>query len=364
MEFIPQVEPYISKGEIKAVVEYLKSGGWLTEFKKTEEFEERICELLNIDYAVVVTSGTAALYLSLLACGISKGDKVIVPNFTMIATPNAVKWTGADVILVDIEKDTLCLDIKKIEKIDRSVKALIYVSLNGRSGNMDKVVKFCYENDIILIEDSCQAFMSTWNNKYLGTFGIIGVYSLTPHKLITTGQGGIIVTNDESIYKKIKKLKDFCRVKPGVDLHEDIGYNFKFTDLQAVIGLEQLKSIKWRVKRKKEIYKFYYNSLKNVEEIKFIPTDLNQTVPWFIDILVEESIRDELINYLKTKNIGSRPFYPAINTQKPYKVYKGHFDISNTISKQGLWLPSSLGLKYEELDYIVNNVRNFFSHRH
>lgn len=357
MDFIYQVEPYITENEVEAVTDYLRSGGWLTEYKRTEQFENMIAEYLGVKHVVVLTNGTVGLYLALLALGINSTDSVIVPDYTMIASPNAVMWTGAEVALSDIEPDTLCLDLNKVV-LKENTRALMYVPMNGRSGNMDEVVKFCTEHDIFLIEDACQAFASKWNDTYLGTFGDVGVFSFSPHKIITTGQGGAIVTNSDDIYEKVKKLKDFYRIKPGVDIHTGIGYNFKFTDLQSVIGIEQLKIIDYRVQRKKETYKTYMKALANVDYIKFLPIDLEEQVPWFVDVVLDTS-REELISYLKAHGIGSRPFYPPIHTQDPYQQCEGDFQVTSDIAPRGLWLPSSIGLKPEEIDHILRATQKY-----
>jgi perosamine synthetase len=358
MKFINQVEPYITENDIQAVSEYLRSGGWLTEFKRTEEFEYMIADFLGVKYAVVVTSGTVALYLSVLALGIGAGDSVVVPDYTMIASPNVVKWASADVILCDAERDTLCLDLNKIE-LKNNTKALMYVAINGRSGNMDKIIKFCKNNNLFLIEDACQAFGSKWNNRFLGTFGDIAAISFTPHKIITTGQGGAVVTDNEEIYKKVKKLKDFCRVKPGVDMHTDIGFNFKFTDLQSALGIEQLKIIDFRIQKKKTLYKAYMDQLKSAKFIEFLPIDLDQTVPWFIDVILRGVNREEFLSYLKENGIGARQFYPPIHFQEPYKNCKGFFDVTSDIGPRGIWLPSSIGLSLEDIEHITEVIKKF-----
>lgn len=359
MKFINQIEPLITNNEVNAMTEYLQSGGWLTEYKKTEEFEQMIADFLGVKYCVVVTSGTVALYLSLLALGIGKGSSVVVPDYTMIATPNAVKWTGAEVVLCDVEKDTLCIDLDEA-KVWANPTAMIYVPINGRSGNMDEVVEFCKSKDIHLIEDACQAFGSKWNDKYLGTFGDVGVFSFTPHKIITTGQGGAVVTDNKDIYDKVKSLKDFCRVKPGVDIHTDIGYNFKFTDLQAVIGIEQMKTIEYRINRKKEIYYTYHRELKDVDFVEMLFTDLNMTVPWFVDILLEDTIvRSNFISYLKEKGIGSRPFYPPVHFQDPYSSSDFSSTLGTEIIRRGVWLPSSIGLTLEEIRYMCDVIKRY-----
>jgi perosamine synthetase len=359
---INQIEPYISEREAVAVQEYLNSGGWLTEFKKTQEFEQRIAEYVGAKYASVVPSGTVALYLSLLSTGIGHGDIVAVPNYTMIATINAVKWTGAEPLICDIDPTTMCIDINNLKESVNTLKAIIHVSINGRSGDMYDVVNFCKNNCIILIEDSAQAMGSQFDNKFLGTFGDLGVYSLTPHKIITTGQGGVIVTNDIEYFDRIKSLKDFSRVKPGVDIHNGIGYNFKFTDLQSVVGIEQIKTINYRVNRKKELFSIYYNRLKHMNQIQFLETDLTQVTPWAIDVIFEsEESRNGIAKYLLSEGIGTRIFYPALNSQAPYSYFKqGSFPESESIVNRGLWLPSSISLSDKDVIFICNKIISYF----
>ncbi len=359
MKHINQIEPLIAENEVKAMTEYLQSGGWLTEFKKTEEFEQVIADFLGVKYAVVVTSGTVALYLALLSLEIGFSDPVIVPDYTMIATPNAVEWAGGKVVLCDVEKDTLCLDLNKVE-IDHHTRALIYVSINGRCGNMNDVIDFCESNHLHLIEDACQAFGSKWKDKYLGTFGDLGIFSFSPHKIITTGQGGVVVTDSGSLYKKIKKLKDFHRIKAGVDVHDGIGYNFKFTDLQAVIGIEQLRTIIPRMRRKKNTFARYRERLSGLDFIEMLPTDLDQTVPWFVDVILKEGYREDFISYLKENGIGSRQFYPRIHYQAPYSDHTIQaYDAGKDITHRGVWLPSSINLSMKEIEYICDVIKKF-----
>lgn len=360
-DFIQQVKPYITDTEIGDVTEYLRSGGWLTEFEKTREFEEEISHFLRIKYCTVVTSGTVALYTALLALEVGKGDKVLVPNYTMIASINAIKWCGAEPVIIDIDKLNLCIDIEKIE-LDSKAKAIMYVSINGRSGDMNKIVKFCRDNNLFLIEDACQSLASKSGAQYLGTFGDIGVFSFTPHKIITTGQGGALVTARRGFYEKAEKIKDFYRTSPGCDWHDGIGYNFKFTDLQAVIGIAQMKIIDFRVKQKKGLFKRYRQRLADLETVYFLPTDLEEATPWFADIILPSpEIRDKLAAYLKSYGIGSRIFYPPINHQKPYSYYpRGSFAVSESICYRGLWLPSSVGLSDETIDYICDKIKVFF----
>lgn len=365
-KFINQMEPWIGEEEKEAVSRYLSSGGWLTEFKETEKFEEMIAQYCGVKHACVVSNGTVSLFTALMALDIGKGDKVIVPDLTMIASANAVLLAGATPRLVEIDRETMCLDLSIIEKaITNNTRAIIFVSINGRATDMDKLLELCKKNNIYLIEDAAQSLGSKWKGKQLGTFGNIGSFSFSMPKIITTGQGGSLITNDDELIKKIRKIKDFGRVKSGIDLHESLGFNFKFTDLQAVIGIEQMKKLPSRVKRKKELYALYKKELQEVKEVHFLPTDLSQTTPWIIDVLVED--RENLSDFLKSNGVGSRPFYPALHTQAPYremKEYKqAHFPISQKLSARCLWLPSSLFLTNQQIKQITNTIKKFYRKR-
>jgi len=317
------------------MTEYLRSGGWLTEYKKTAEFERMIAEYVGSKYCCVVSNGTAALALSLWACGIGPGDEVLVPNFTHIATANAVRMVGATPVLVDIEAETLCMDYScPDEKVTEKAKALILVSLNGRAPDMNKVRIVCDVWDLVFIEDACQSLGSFQNGKHLGTFGDIGVFSFSSPKIITTGQGGALVTDNEELYDKIRKLKDWGREIAGIDRHDTMGYNFKFTDLQAVIGIEQMKKLNQRVHRKKQIYGWYEEQLRDL--VEFIPTSM-ETAPWFVDIYLDNP--SALQEFLKENGVGSRRTYAPIDEQKIYP--NGYYPVSKRYCHRGLWLPSS-----------------------
>ncbi|KKS12495.1 hypothetical protein A2971_01450 [Candidatus Gottesmanbacteria bacterium RIFCSPLOWO2_01_FULL_46_21] len=362
-KFTPQIEPLIGLSEIRAVNAYMQSGGWLTEFKETAVFEARLTDFLGCRFATIVSNGTVSLFLSLGALGIGPGDEIIVPDLTMIASANAILLAGATPVLVDIDPDTLCLDLGLIDaKLTRRTKAVILVAFNGRSPNMEKVIEFCRSRNLYLIEDAAQAFGSKWRRKYLGTFGDYGSFSFSYPKIITTGQGGAVITNKREYIERVEKLKDFGRRTSGVDEHITIGYNFKFSDLLAVVGNAQIANIGWRVKRKKEIYALYQKELSDTPQIRFIPTDLSQTCPWFVDIYISD--RDMLALYLKSKNIGTRPIYPPVHTQSPYNAWDqfktASFAVSEKVSKTGLFLPSSLTLSDMTIRKICAQIASFY----
>jgi perosamine synthetase len=361
-KFIPQMEPWFDYNEADALFSYMKSGGWVTEYKKTREFENEICIFTDSKHCIVVNNGTISLTLALLALGIQRGDEVLVPNLTMIATANASLLAGAKPIFTDICEDNLCMDLVDAENnITNNTKALIYVSFNGRTDNLFKVRDFCENNDLHLIEDAAQSLGSFNNNRHIGTFGKIGSFSFSTPKIITTGQGGALITDDDQMADSLRRLKDFGRIRGGIDIHDRIGYNFKFTDIQAVIGLEQMKKLNSRIKRKKEIYQKYVHELRSVEDIEFVPTNLSECCPWFVDTYVPDP--DKLKSFLSGKNIGSRRIYPPISSQKAYNHFNINrlYPVSENFSSRGLWLPSSSKLSNKDIEYICYEIKQFYS---
>jgi perosamine synthetase len=223
---------------------------------------------------------------------------------------------------------------------------------------MEAARKLAREHDLVIVEDAAQSLGSRSAGKHLGTFGDVGSFSFSAPKVITTGQGGALITDSEDLMEKIRRIKDFGRSRGGIDEHEVIGFNFKFTDLQAVVGIEQMKKLEWRVDRKKEIFALYRDELAGVRQVEFIETDLDDTSPWFIDVLVPE--REDLRSFLKSKGIGSRPFYPPIHRQAAYAI-EGNYPVSEEVSAHGLWLPSSSSLRDEDVDRICREMSMFFS---
>ena len=359
--FINQMEPSFDSAEVRALTDYFKQGGWGGEYIFTEALEKKLAGFTGAKYCSMTSNGTVSLIIALIALGLKTGDEILIPDMTMIASPNAAAILGIKPILVDVEEQSLCLDLIKAEpQLTKKTKALMYVPFNGRSGNMKQVVDFCRRHRLWLIEDSAQALGSYWQGKHLGTFGDIGSFSFSVPKIITTGQGGALITNNRRLYQKIEKIKDFGRIRGGVDVHNDWGWNFKFSDFLAVIGIEQMKKLPARIKRKRQIYRRYYSNLKSVKQILFVPTDLNQTTPWFIDIYVNSP--GKLSQYLFSKGIGSRPIYPAIHTQKIYRSeYQNiKFPVATRAGRQGLWLPSSITLTDAQIDRVTNTIKRYY----
>lgn len=351
---IPQIEPYFGQEEAKALTAYIKSGGWGTEHTKTRELETVIARFLGVKHVSMTTNGTEALLFALRAVGVSRGDEVIVPSLTMIATCNAVRALGAIPIFCDVN-DSLCLDwaLAASEKLTPKTKAVVYVSLNGRSQGLSDLIRDCYERGIPVVEDACQSFGSKHQGHYLGTLGDIGCFSMSPHKIISTGQGGFIATNSTRLYDKFRSLKDFGRLEAGVDIHPEFGLNGKFTDFQACIGLEQMKRLHSRISSKKSIYQHYMDYLDGCVEMIDNPSEV---VPWFVDVYLDDALK--LKNYLAHKNIQTRLMYPPCHSQPCYNEDL-RLPVTEKASKRGLWLPSSPTLKKKEIELICRLIKAF-----
>lgn len=360
-KFIMQMRPLFGLEEKRAISEYMEEDGFLTEFKRTTEFENRIAEYVGSKHCIVVNNGTISLTLAALAIGIGVGDEVIVPNYTMIATPNSIKMIGATPVFVDVESETLCLDIDLIKRaITPRTRAIYMVSANGRfpSSGIQSFEKFAQEHNLVLIEDAAQSLGSFYpDGRHVGRAGLIGSFSFSAPKIISTGQGGALITDDEELASKLRKLKDFGRSSGGNDIHDSVGFNFKFTELQACVGIEQMKKLPQRVIRKKEIWRKYYDQLKTVNEVKLFEHNLLYTTPWFIDAKVCR--RDELVDYLKVKGVGTRNMYPPINSQLAYSE-SGDFPVSSDVGMNGIWLPSSIDLSDSDITYICSVISEFY----
>lgn len=360
--FIMQMRPWFGEEEKRAVCEYMDEDGFITEFKRTEQFEASIAQYTGTSHCIVVNNGTVSLTLGAMAAGVAAGDEVIVPNYTMIATPNAVQIFGAKPVFVDVERETLCMDVAAAEAaVTAKTKAIILVAANGRypRSGVQAFEALARRHGLALIEDAAQALGSRYpDGRHCGLAGIIGSISFSAPKIISTGQGGCVITNDDGVAQRVRRLKDFGRSSGGNDVHDEMGYNFKFTELQACVGIEQMKKLPARVERKKAIYRRYRANLVGVPELSFFDQDLEWTTPWFVDVLVEE--RDALQGHLRVDGIGSRVMYPPINKQRAYQIAGDH-PVSEMVGEKGLWLPSSAQLTDDEIDRVCRSVRTFYN---
>ena len=350
---INQVEPNISENDIQRVNDYMSSGAWITEHALTKELEDKIADFVGRKYAVAVPNGTIAIYLSLLAAGLTEGKRVAVPNITMIATINAILWAGAEPVIIDLN-ERLCMSLKSLQTVEK-LDGVIYVPLNGRTEDGIAIENYCNEKNIVLIEDSAHALGSKYQDKMCGSLGSISIFSFTPHKIITMGQGGLVLTDNDKLYDYLVDLKTFNRSKDKSDWHEGFGLNFKITDLQSALGLSQFEKINEFIKVKKEMFQIYKNDIINYEFINFFDYE----TPWFIDLICESEIeRDVLKSGLEEADISTRESYPALSKQVFLKnVEKTNLKLSENISEKILWLPSSTNLTKNQLEEISQQIK-------
>ena len=361
---IPQFMPTITKEDINAVNEYMNSGAFITEYKHSREFEKILAEISETKYALLFPNGTLTIFAILKCLNLSISDKVLIPNYTMAATAFAPIEAGYDIKFADVDYPELTLSLETIKREydkDPNIKVIIFVAANGRDSrdSIEAIKKFCDENSLILIEDAAQGLGSKYSNgKPVGSVGYASSISFSMPKIITTGQGGVVLTNKLNLFEKLKNYRDFGRERSGIDSHLDVGLNLKFTDLQAILGISQIGNLNYRVKKKKEIFNAYKASVKS-EYLKILDNPDN-VAPWFIEVVSES--REKLINHLKISGIGTRPMYPPLNRQAAFinhpqsdMLYKN----SERIGRDGLWLPSYYHLEFKQIEYIASNLNKF-----
>jgi perosamine synthetase len=350
----------------KSLISDVIDSGFLNDGTVTSRFERQVAELLGSKHVVATTSGTTAIFLALASVGIGVGDEVLVPDVTFIATANAVSLTGAKPVLVDIDPENLTLDPECLGRaITSRTKAIIPVHVSGRAANLSAISDLAKRYGLQVIEDAAEAFLSKYQGKYLGTLGSAGCFSLSPNKTITTGQGGLVVTDDDKLHLRLRELKDQGRTARGTggdDTHNTIGYNFKFTDLQAAIGLAQLNELPRRAARMRSMYKAYRDGLRGVEGITVISFRIEDgELPQWTDVLVDR--RDDLHDHLAAQGIHGRRFWHPLHTQAPYRMPSQAFPNSSKQIPHAMWLPSAFTLSDEDVATVCVEIQNFVRSR-
>ncbi len=353
----PQVTPLVYD-----YVKQVLDSNYLNEGELTSRFEQEIAKLAGTKHGVAVTSGTAAIFLALVAVGVGHGDEVLVPDVTFIATANAVTMTGARPVLIDIDPATLNIDPESMQRaVTNRTKAIVPVHVSGRAADLRSITELSRSYGLFVIEDAAEALMSSVKGKCLGTFGNAGCLSFSPNKTISTGQGGMILTDDDALHVRLRELKDQGRPTRGTggdDIHHSIGYNFKLTNLQAAIGLGQLPVLGHRLERQRQIYRIYASELAEMQGIRLPGFRLESgEIPQWTDAIVDR--RDELDQFLEALGVHCRRFWYPIHTQEPYRKPDDRFPNSVQILSHALWLPSAFTLSDEEVMTVCGFVREF-----
>ena len=365
--FIPVNTPLITNGDALSVSKVVKSGWISSEGSSVKEFEKKIAKLLDRKFGCAVSSGTAALEIAVRSLGLKKNDEVIMPSFTIISNAMAIVKAGAKPILIDVDLNTWNIKIENIEKkITKKTKCLMIPHIYGLANDMDKIIKICKKYKLYLIEDAAEVLGLKYKNKQCGSFGDISILSFYANKHITTGEGGMILTNNDSLNKKFKDYRNLCfGSKNNRFNHYDISWNYRYTNIQAAMGLNQLKRINKIIKKKYEIGNYYYENFKGIKNIILQPNSLSycKNIYWVFGIVIKKNCKikfKEIVKKLTNKNIGIRPFFWPMHKQDAFKNlnYFKNMSLPNSefIAKNGFYLPSGLGLTLRELKFIKDTV--------
>lgn len=366
MDPILQIQPYFDEDEVCELLKVMQST-WLIEHDKTKELEAMWKNYTGSSYAMAVSNGTAALLMCLLAsdvgCISMKGtskDEVIVPNISFAATINAVILAGAKPVVVEVNESTLHIDFDEVERnITRKTKAIIPVHLYGDAVAMDELCAIAQKYNLVVIEDAAQALGVRYKGRHAGTFGDFSVFSLYGNKIVTSGEGGIILCKTQEQFEKLFRLKNHGRLDRSTFIHEEVGYNFRFTDLQAAIGVAQMKKLNWILKRKKEIYDYYCENLRENPAISFSPILVNVSHShWFDNICVKDA--EQVQKRLGELKIQTRRLFYPFHLQPGFKKAEDRirftsqsFSISEKLYGRFLSLPSFVQITKEELDRVI-----------
>lgn len=357
-ENIPAYEPDIGNEELELLKKVIDSN-WISEGKYVREFEEELRQICERDYALAFNNCTAALITGMKSSGLGSGDDVVVQSLIHSADPNAISVTGANPVFAEVDKNTLCLSPETIEEAKTpKTKAVLYVSVYGNTSNLDDITNYCNENKLLLINDCAPALFGTYKDKPIASYGDFSALSFFSDKTITTGEGGMLLTNNLDLINECNIYKHDGRRERGVDLIERKGFNFRITEFQAAVGVAQLKKRNIFIEKKRKNYKEFHNLFKNhksVSVFEFNP-DLN-VVPHRNIIFVDDAA--SLINHLVNKGIGARSLFMPMHSQPAYS-HKGSFPISEDLYKKGVCLPSAPSLTPNQVEYIYTTINNFY----
>ena len=370
-DFIPVCEPLLNGNELKYVDDAVRTGWISSSGDYVNKFESKFAEYVQSKYGIAVCNGTVALHLALVALGIGKNDEVIIPSFTMIATAFAVCYTGATPVFVDADKETWNIDVTKIEeKITKNTKAIIPVHIFGNPCNMDEISKIAKKYNLFVIEDAAEAHGAEYNGKKIGSFSDIACFSFFANKNLTTGEGGMCITNNEEYNKLCRYYKNMCFPLDGTRnyMHENIGFNYRMSNIHAAIGLAQVEKAdeyrKLRI-RNSQLYKKYLENCEGIIFQRDTPNSLN--VNWMNTIIIDDKkyghTKDELILYLKSNGIDTRLLFKSMNRQPSLRKFgcdcSGAYPITDWLSDNGFYLPSGSNLSEEEISKICSLIKQF-----
>ncbi len=365
---IPVNTPLLNGNELKYVTECIETGWISSEGPFITKFEEKFSNYIGCNYGIAVSNGSAALDIAVKALNIGAGDEVIIPAFTIISPAQSVVTAGATPVLVDSDPDTWNMDVYQIEaKITSKTKAILVVHIYGLPVDMDPVMALAKKYNLKVIEDAAEMHGQTYKGKMCGSFGDISIFSFYPNKHITTGEGGMLLTNDKALAERCKKLRNLCFEPDGPRfIHYELGWNYRMTNLQAALGLAQLEQITGFIAIKRKMGGIYQKLSFLKEKGYQLPLAKNEfaeNIYWVFGLVaptIEE--KEKMVNYLTENKIGTRPFFWCIHEQPVFKnmgLFEGeNYPVAERLARNGFYVPSGLGLSLEDINYVISTISN------
>lgn len=379
---IPLSIPKLSGNESKYVQDCLNTGWISSAGSYVNQFEDMVAKYAGAKYGVACMNGTAGLHIAQILLGVTKNDHVIAPNITFIATLNAIKYTGADPILIDVDANNWQMDLELLfgylnnqtelrttksgtfsfdTTTNKRVKAIMPVHVLGNIGDMDSLLAISETYHLDIIEDSTEALGTTFNDKHAGSFGKMGVFSFNGNKIISTGGGGVIVTDDEEVAKKARHLTTQAKISAMDYIHDDIGYNYRLVNVLAAIGVAQMEQFPEILKGKRAMDSYYREQLEGVGDIKFQEITEGALPNGWLFTFSTSKMRDLLV-YLNENGVQSRPFWMPMNQLVMFKDtnYITEKDVSATVYETSISIPSSAGITQEQMETVVRCIKAFY----
>ncbi len=365
---IPVNTPLLNGNEEKYLIECIQSGWISSEGPFIKKFEEGFANYIGRKEGVAVANGSGALDIAVQALNIGKGDEVIMPTFTIISPAQSIVRAGAIPVLVDSDPVTWNMNVSEIEaKITKNTKAILVVHIYGLPVDMDPVLKLCKKHNLFLIEDAAEMHGQTYNGKRCGSFGDISTFSFYPNKHITTGEGGMIMVDDSKLADRCRKLRNLAFEPSGRRyIHNEIGWNYRMTNMQAALGLAQLEKIEKHLEIKREIGKTYQNNLKKLKgfQLPLEKTEYSENIYWVFGLVAEtEEYAEKVMNHLRNNGIATRPFFWCMHEQPIFEkmglFLNEQYPIAERIARNGFYVPCGLNLSQTEISEVCNILNHF-----
>lgn len=359
---IPVNTPLLSGNEKKYLMECIETGWISSEGPFIQKFEESFSSYVDRKYGIAVSNGSAALDIAVKALNLGPGDEVIVPTFTIISPVQSIVTAGALPVLVDSDPITWNMDVNQIEaKITSKTKAILVVHIYGLPVDMDPILGLCEKHNLFLIEDAAEMHGQTYKGRKCGSFGTISTFSFYPNKHITTGEGGMLVTNDEKLSERCKKLRNLAfEPKARRFVHEELGWNYRMTNLQAALGLAQLEKIDTHIIKKRKIGQAYQDGLRKIEgfQLPLAKTEYADNIYWVFGLVSEsQELCEQTVRKLNEQQIGTRPFFWCMHEQPIFQkmglFLNEKYPIAEKMARNGFYLPSGLGLENDSVMQVI-----------